>query len=156
MTVAMKDLTLDIIPKIGFGEIHFGETSEKVITWMGQPEEVENLEDQDDFHTVILYYWGKGITVFFEGREKSVVSCIETENTDSTMFGKRIFEMTEKDIIDLMTDKGYEVAETEMEITGERRVSYDDAMIDFFFVDGDLVAVNWGVLVNEKGEVEEM
>jgi hypothetical protein len=29
-------------------------------------------------------------------------------------------------------------------------------MIDFFFLDGDLVFVNWGVLVNEKGEIEEL
>jgi len=55
-----------------------------------------------------------------------------------------------------MEKKGYEVAEMELEISGEKRVSYDDAMIDFFFNDGDLVFVNWGVLVNEKGEIEEM
>ena len=151
----MKDLTLDIVPKIGYGEIHFGETSEKVITYIGQPEDVENIEDVDGFNTVVLYYWELGVTVFFEGREKSVVSCIETENPESTMFGNRIFEMNETDIIALMTGKGYEVAEVEVETSGERRVSYDDAMIDFFFSEGDLVAVNWGVLVNERGEIEE-
>lgn len=152
----MKALTLDIIPKIGFGEINFGDPSEKVIRLLGQPEDVENIEDVDGFHTVVLYYYELGITVFFEGRAKSVVACIETENPDATMFGKAIFDMTEKDIIDLMKDKGYEVAETEMETTGERRVSFDDAMIDFFFLEGDLVVVNWGVLVNEKGEIEEL
>ena len=152
----MKALTLDIVPKKGYGEIHFGETSEKVITYIGQPEDVENIEDVDGFNTVVLYYWEHGVTVFFEGKEKSVVSCIETENPESTMFGKKIFDMNEKDIITLMESKGYELAEVEMETTGERRVSYDDAMIDFFFSEGDLIAVNWGVLVNEKGEIEEM
>lgn len=149
-------LTLDIVPKAGLGEIHFGDTSEKVIKLLGQPEDVENIEDSDGFNTVVLYYWESGLTVFFEGREKSVVSCLETENPDAVMFGKTIFATTQEDIIALMTEKGYEVAEIEMETTGERRVSYDDAMIDFFFLDGDLVAVNWGVLVNEKGEIEEM
>ena len=104
----------------------------------------------------MLFYYEAGITIFFEGREKSVVACIETENPDSTMFGKTIFNMTEADIISLMTSKGFEVAEIETETTGERRVSYDDAMIDFFFLDGDLVFVNWGVLVDEKGEIEEI
>jgi hypothetical protein len=151
----MKALTLDISPKTGFGEIRFGDTSEKVITFLGQPEDVENIEDVDGFNTVVLYYYEQGITVFFEGREKSVVACIETENPDATMFGQSIFDMTENDIIDLMKNKGYEVAEMELETSGERRVSYDDAMIDFFFLDGDLVVVNWGVLVNEKGEIEE-
>lgn len=152
----MKALKLDIVPKKGMGEIHFGDTSEKVITFLGQPEDVDNIEDVDGFNTVVLFYYEQGITIFFEGREKSVVACIETENPDSVMFGKTIFNMTEQDIIALMTENGFEVAEIEMETTGERRVSYDDAMIDFFFLEGDLVFVNWGVLVNEKGEVEEM
>jgi hypothetical protein len=152
----MKALTLEITPKKGLGEIHFGNTSEQVITWLGQPEDVENIEDSDGFNTVVLYYWELGVTVFFEGREKSVVSCIETENPEAKMYGSEIFDMDEKDIVALMTSNGFEIAEIEMETSGERRVSYDDAMIDFFFLDGDLVAVNWGVLVNEKGEIEEM
>jgi len=152
----MNALTLDIVPKKGFGEILFGDTSEKIITLLGQPEDVENIEDVDGFNTVVLYYYEQGITIFFEGREKSVVACIEIENPDAVMFGKTIFDMTEQDIISLMKEKGYEVAEMELETTGERRISYDDAMIDFFFLEGDLVVVNWGVLVNEKGEIEEI
>lgn len=152
----MSDLAFEIVPRKGFGQIQFGDTSEKVISLLGQPEDVENIEDVDEFNTVILYYWELGITIFFEGSEKSVVSCIETENPDAVMFGKKVFSMSEKQIVDLMTENGFEVAETEKEISGEKRVSYDDAMIDFFFVDGDLVAVNWGVLVNNRGEVEEM
>lgn len=152
----MKALTLDIVPKKGYGEIQFGETSEKVITIMGQPEDVENIEDVDGFNTVVLYYWDLGVTVFFEGKEKSVVSCIETENPESTMYGSKIFDMNESDIIALMQSNGFDIAEVEMETSGERRVSYDDAMIDFFFSEGDLVAVNWGVLVNDKGEIEEI
>ncbi len=152
----MKELTLDIAPKLGYGEIQFGETSEKTLEYLGKPEEVENIQDDDDFNTVILYYFEKGITIFFEGKEKSVISCFETENPDSTLYGKKIFDMAEKDIVDLMTEKGFEVAEVETEMSGERRVGYDDAMIDFFFMDGDLVAVNWGVLINDKGEIEEI
>jgi hypothetical protein len=152
----MNTLTLDIIPKTGFGEIRFGDTSEKIITLLGQPEDIENIQDDDGFNTVVLYYYDLGITVFFEGHDKSVLACIETENPDAMMFGKTIFDMTENDIIALMKEKGYEVAEMELETTGERRVSYDDAMIDFFFLDGDLIVVNWGVLVNEMGEIEEI
>jgi hypothetical protein len=113
----MKALTFDIVPKKGFGEISFGDTSEKVITLLGQPEDVENIEDVDGFNTVVLFYYEQGITIFFEGREKSVVACIETENPESIMYGKTIFNMTEEDIIALMAGKGFEVAEIEMETT---------------------------------------
>jgi hypothetical protein len=152
----MNALTLEIIPKKGLGEINFGDASERIIKILGEPEDIENIEDVDGFHTVILYYWEQGLTVFFEGREKSVVACLETENEDSMMFGKEIFKMTEQDIISLMNAHGYQLEEIEMETTGERRVSFDDAMIDFFFEAGNLVAINWGVLVNEKGEIEEL
>lgn len=152
----MSFLTLEIKPKTGFGEICFGDSSEKVIALLGQPEDMENIEDVDGFPTVVLYYYELGVTAFFEGKAKSVAACFETENPDATMFGKEIFKMTKQDIMDLMTSKGFEVAEMEVEITGEHRVSYDDAMIDFFFDDGNLVVVNWGVLINEAGEIEEI
>jgi len=152
----MKELTLDIKPKKGFGELSFGETTEHVTATLGEPEDIENIEDDDLFNTTILNYWDKGVSVFFEGSQKSVIACFETDNPDAELYGEKIFDMDEEQIVSLMTRHGFEVAETEVEESGEKRVSYDDAMIDFFFDEGDLVAVNWGVLINEKGEIEEM
>ena len=151
----MNNLVLTIEPKIGYGEIKFGDLSERVIGILGEAEEIENFEDDDDFSTIILYYWDRGITVFFEGKEKSVVSCFETEDPESTLFGKRVFEMNEAEIVKLMSDHGYEVAEAVLE-ENEKRVSYDDALADFMFQGNELVAVNWGVLINDEGEIEEM
>lgn len=151
----MKKFTPVIKPKEGFGEIKFGESSRHVIDLLGEPEEMETMEDDEEFNTTILNYWELGISVFFEGLEKSALSCFETDLPDSTLFDKKVFEMGEEEIITLMKEHGYEVAETENEEDDERRVSYDDALMDFFFRDDSLIAVNWGVLVNHKGEIEE-
>ena len=151
----MIKLIPDIRPKEGFGELKFGETSDHVINVLGDPDEIETIQDDDAFNTTILNYWDFGVSAFFEGNEKSVLSCLETDIEESTLFGKKIFEMNELQIIGLMKEKGFEVAETEEEPDGERRISYDDALIDFFFMEGELIAVNWGVLVNEHGEIEE-
>lgn len=151
----MKTLTPEIKPKEGFGDLKFGELSQHIIDLLGEPEEVENIQDDDEFNTTILNYWDIGISAFFEGIGKSVLSCIETDMEDATLFGKKVFELSEQQVIDLMNEHGYEVAEAEDEPDGERRISYDDALIDFFFFEGQLVAVNWGVLVNEQGEIEE-
>ena len=35
----------------------------------------------------------------------------------------------------------------------ELRVSFEDALIDFFFEDEMLTAVSWGVLVDEQGDI---
>lgn len=152
----MKQLSLEIKPKEGYGEIPFGVESSLVIDYLGEAEEIENIEDEDVFNTIIMNYWERGVTVFMEGYEKSVVACFETENPESTLFGERIFDMDEVQITQLMSSRGYEVAETETDESGEKRLGYDDAMLDFFFEEGELVAVNWGVLINEKGDIEEM
>ena len=151
----MQKLTLDIKPKEGFGELNFGDQTAKVVSMLGEAEELESIEDDDEFNTTILNYWKQGILVFFEGVEKSVLSCFETDNPESTLFGKRVFDLDEEQITALMEGKTYVVAETEEEKNGERRISYDDALIDFFFHEGELLAVNWGVLVNEQGDIEE-
>lgn len=151
----MKELSLVIEPKVGFGEIKFGDISERALEYLGEADEVEDIPDEDGFNVVILNYWEKGVSVFFEGVEKSVVSCFETDIPEATLFGKNIFDLNEDEVIALMKEHGYEVAEKETEDNGERRISYDDALIDFFFLDGDMIAVNWGVLVNEQGEIEE-
>lgn len=152
----MKKITLEINPKIGLGELKFGETSEKIISYLGEAEEIEDIEDDDEFNTVILNYSNQGILAFFEGVEKSVLSCIETENENVSLFGKKIFEMNEAAIIELMKGNGYNEIETSVDEDGEKRLSFDDAMMDFFFIDDELFAVNWGVLVNDQGEIEEI
>lgn len=148
-------ITLEIKPKEGLGELNFGDSSEKLISYLGEAKEMEDIEDEDEFNTIILNYWDKGISAFFEGIEKSVLSCFEVDNTEATLFGKRVFDLSEKEIVETMKENGYEELETEDEEDGERRVSFEDGMIDFFFEENELVAVNWGVLVNDKGEIEE-
>jgi len=152
----MKQLTFEIKPRTGFGELSFGDSSEKLISYLGEAEELDDIEDEDEFNTVILKYRDKGIYVFFEGIEKSVISCFEIEkNPDATLFNKKVFSLSEKEIIELMKSNNYSELETEIEEDGSKRVSFEDGMIDFFFYEGELKAVNWGVLVNDQGEIEE-
>ena len=91
----MIKLTPDIKPKEGFGELKFGETSKDVIRILGEPDEMETIQDDDAFNTTILNYWDTGVSAFFEGTGKSVLSCFETDIEDSTLFGKKVFEMNE-------------------------------------------------------------
>lgn len=153
----MSKLTLEIVPKIGFGELKFGNTIEEVLAFVGEAEEVEDIQEED-FNTVIMSYWEKGFSVFIEGTgaERSIVSCFETNNHKSELFGKKVFELKESEIVDLMKANGYKEMETETEENDEYRLSFVDGLIDFFFEDKELIAVNWGVLVNQQGEIEEI
>ncbi len=51
--------------------------------------------------------------------------------------------MKQEEIIGLMHEKGYIDMEDDEETWGELRVSFDDAQIDFYFLDNQLTLVSW-------------
>ncbi len=144
----MKDLTLEIKPLEGFGELEFGMTPDEVYEYLGQPDEEEVLEDDEMGDTKVLSFWNKSVSAFFDDPEDPVLTNLETDNPDATLFGKRVFAMKEKEIIKLMNDNGFSEMEVEdledEEYENERRVSFDEAQMDFFFEDEILTVVSWG------------
>jgi len=145
--------SLEIRPKVGFGEIKFGEYLDNIVTLLGEAEELDTIEEDEEMNMLILHYWELGFSIIFEGTAKQVVSGFETDHQDATMFGKKIIGMPEADVIKLMTDNGMGSYESEMEEV-DKRVSFDDEMLDFYFRDDKVVYVNWGVYVNSDGEIE--
>jgi hypothetical protein len=153
----MKELNLEIKPKSGLGELAFGSEYKKLIEIFGKPEDLETLEDEDEFSTTVLHYWDKRITVFLEGIENQSISCFETENDKALLYGHWAFNLKEEDVIRIMQEHGYSQLDVADEEWGERRVTFEDAMTDFFFdKDDKLISVNWGVYVNDQGEVEDI
>ena len=146
--------SLEIKPKIGFGEIEFGEYLDNIVSLLGEAEEIDSIEEDEEMNMLILHYWELGFSVIFEGAAKQIVSGFETDHPDATMFEKKVIGMSEQAIVKLMQENGLGEYETEMEEV-DKRISFDDEMLDFFFRDDKLVYVNWGVYVNEEGEIED-
>lgn len=142
-----------IEPLVGCGNLKFGQTIENLNAVLGEAEEIDHLDTDDQMNTVVLHYWDKGLSVFFEGNEKTVISCFETDDISATLYGKKVFEIDKEEVIALMKENGFTELEIEEE-EGEIRVTFEDALIDFFYDENQLLAVNWGVLVNEAGEIE--
>lgn len=151
----MSKLTLEIKPKQGLGELKFGEIPENVTKLIGEPGTVEEISTDDDLKTTILTF-ENGITVFLEGLVEPVVSNLDIDNHDSTLFGKKVFGMKEEAIIALMAANGYTVIEKEEEEWGETRLTFEDALLDFYFEEGKVAAVSWGVMVNEDGSIADI
>ncbi len=137
----------------GFGPLQFGQSIEQTITVFGEAEEIDHLDTDDQMITVVLHYWDQQTSIFFEGGTKTVLSCVETDNPETTLFGHTLFDMSPNEVMKLMEEKGYAPPEVEEE-EGETRITYEDALIDFFYDGEYLLAANWGVLVNEDGEIE--
>jgi len=149
----MKKNKLEIRLKKGLNEINFGASPESIIAVLGDPQEVENLEMDDDNATIITHYLDKDLALFFVNSQKPCLECIESSNRDTSLFGKKLFLMNECEIISLLKENGFEEYEIENEIWGEKRLTFEDAMIDFYFDDKQLSVISWGVLINENGEI---
>jgi hypothetical protein len=147
----MKKLTLEIKPLEGFGELEFGATKDEVFEYLGKPDEDEVFTDEEEGDTLVCHFWGKAVSAFFENLTDPVLNNLETDNPDATLFGKLIFTMKEDEVKQLMIANGFteideEVMESE-EFDNEKRVSFDEAMVDFFFEEELLTAISWGVFL---------
>ena len=148
----MKDFT--IMPLKGYGEIPFGMTLDEAVKLLNMPDFYEELNDMEETGNRSIYYEYAGIqtNIYFEGITKSVVACFETENEAATLYGKKVFGLKKDEVVKLVKDNGFKDMEEEEE-DGELRVSFEDAMIDFFFEGDKMTAVSWGVLVDEQGDI---
>ena len=148
----MKDFTIE--PLKGYGEIPFGMTLDETVKKLGMPDFYEELSDMEETGNRSIFYEYDELdtNIYFEGVTKSVVACFETENMEATLYGEAVFDLTKEEVIDLMKKHGFKELEEETE-DEELRVSFEDAMIDFFFDEDELTAVSWGVLVDEQGDI---
>ena len=143
-----------IEPMKGFGEIPFGMTLDDAVKVLGMPDFYEELSDMEETGNRSVYYEYESLltNIYFEGITKSVVACFETENPKSELYGTKVFDLNRKQVIELMHENGFSELEEEDE-DGEHRVSFEDALIDFFFDGEEMTAVSWGVLVDDQGNI---
>ncbi len=148
----MKEFTIQ--PLKGYGEIPFGMTLDETVKILNMPDFYEELSDMEETGNRSIYYEYDTIhtNIYFEGITKSVVACFETENETATLYGKKVFGLKKEDVVKLMKDNGFKDVEEEIE-DGELRLSFEDAMIDFFFDNDRMTAVSWGILVDEQGDI---
>lgn len=149
----MNNLLIE--PLKGYGEIKFGMSVEEVVSMCGLPsnnEELEPLLEGNENNSVLYDYDDDGFSVCFEGKVKTVVSSISTSNEDARLFGERVYEMDRNQIVDLMKRNGYKEFDEE-EQEGDTCLIYDELMLDFYFNEGELIDVVWGVLFDNQGNV---
>jgi len=144
---------LDIKPLVGLGDLKFGATKKDVEKAFGKPQETENIEVEDDLSDAQVWsYEEKGLSVFFENDFDELLTCFDTNNDDFTLFGKNVFDLKKDKIIELMKQNGYSDYESEDEDWGEHRLSFNDAVMDFYFDDQSLVSVSWGVMIDNNNK----
>ena len=132
-------MKLDIKIHQGIGDIRFDMPVEEVVAILGQPAEVENIDNAADESTTVLRY-EEGLTLFFEG-ENPQLSCIDISCEEATLFSVPIFDLNEKEIVKLMVDNKLFEQDVDNEDWGERRVTFNEGNIDFYFENDELMSV---------------
>jgi hypothetical protein len=134
---------LEIKPGIGLSSLLFGATMAEAEKTFGQPEDAQLIDDIEEFQTTVWHYWESGFTLFFDEQNKQLFNCAEIDGTTAQLWGKKIFELKEKQIIELFNENGITLYESEQHDWGEKRLSFDEANIDFYFEKNKLVSINY-------------
>ena len=129
--------------KQGYGDIRFGMPVEAVVAILSQADEVETIDNAYDEPTTVLHYRQLGLTLFFEG-ENPILCCIDVECEEAVLCGNPVFDLDERALVQLMVKNGYTEQDVADEDWGERRVSFGEANVDFFFDDGELMSISLG------------
>lgn len=132
--------------KEGLDGLSFRCTAETVRAIYGEPDEMEELDNPCDgsLDSIVWNYKQFGLNFFFDATGVEPVLCtIESDSVETTLFGKKVFQLPQADIRQLMLANGYQEPEEDDEIWGEHRMTFDDALMDFYFAEGDLNTVSW-------------
>ena len=136
-------MEMKVLIRQGIGKIRFGMPVEEVMAAMGAADEVETIDNAADEPTTVLRYNELGMTLFFEG-ENPVLACIDTCNEECELLGEPVFDLDERALVQLMVKNGYTEQDVDNEDWGERRVSFPEGNMDFFFDDGELASITLG------------
>jgi hypothetical protein len=137
-------MKLDVKLKKGVGDLQFNSTIDQAMKLMGAPTDVENIGEDIDYPTTILHYDSLGISLFFETNETCMLTCIDIDNSDTTIFGQKVMGEPSRVIEELMIKNNILNKTKEDEDWGEMRISFEDYSIDFYFIDDKLVSITFG------------
>jgi len=146
----------EIILGAGLGPLRFGMSQDEVRALVGEPEEIDESEDEDEFeHQAWNYYEDDHLlSLYFDREDDFRLSCIETDNPTLRLFGEAIHGRPLDQVRALLQRHGAAEPELETMEGGEVRLSYEKSMIDLYFEEGQLQFVNFGVFINDELEVQ--
>jgi hypothetical protein len=151
--------------KRGLGELLFGMNIEQIINLLGNPSEMETIGEDVEMPSILLHYENEGLSLFFDYEivinndlgmpweqtsqllQKSDVKtlvCIDIEPENIMLLGEIIDKKSPEEIVKLMVANGVMTQTMDEETWGEKRISFEDYAIDFYFVDKTLTSISVG------------
>ncbi len=139
----MKDI-LEIKPGVGINDLKFGKSIQDAVIFFGKPDDIQLLDEIEESKSTVYHYWENGFSLFFDEQKNQLFCCVEIDNKEAYLWGKQIFGLNEKQVLDLFKSKGYTLYESEFHEWGEKRLSFEEINMDFYFEKNKLVSINYG------------
>ena len=136
---------IEVKPRFGLNNLRFGATMVEAEAHFGKPQAVEHIDDIEAYKSIVWHYFDYGFSLFFDDNYRNTFSCVELDAEHTLLWSNYIFKMSEKQIVTLFNENGYSNCDTEEHAWGERRVSFDDAMVDLYFDKKKLVSINCAI-----------
>lgn len=133
----------------GFGALRFGASPAEAEQVFGPADETDVLDGPDGSTSLVWHYWEHGFSLFFERGTSDRFSCVELdEQLDSHLWGQPLFALKEKALKELFAANGFTEIDEETHTWGEKRISFEDVQIDFYFENGAMSSINFGVILS--------
>lgn len=140
------DFSLEIRIGTGLSDLEFGSSMSEVEKLLGKADKVENINDVEEYPTIVWHYDEIGVSLFFDAKNTRCFVCADIENAEAMLWEEAVFNFTEKRVIELFKSKGIYLYEIEQQEWGENRLSFEEANIDFYFVKNKLISINYGII----------
>lgn len=130
----------------GLSNLFFGSLMFEAEQLFGKADKEELLNDFAENSTIVWHYNEYDFSLFFDSINAKPFVYVEIGNPKTELWDERIFNFPEKKIIELFKSKGIYLHETEHQEWDEKRLSFDEVNIDFYFSKNKLVSINYGII----------
>lgn len=139
----------EIFPGKGIGNAIFGMEEESIVKSFGEPDFMESYSEESFGSTHVLYYFEKGLTLYFDEEDAYRLGCIEVDSYDFYLFGKNIARLSKKDFKKFLSEnKIFDLVEEDDE--HQEALFSDSLSIAFYFEYDSLISLQLGVFTDEK------
>lgn len=148
--MSSSDFKLIIKPGEGINALTFGATMVEAEKYFGKPSTIEKIDDIEEFRSIVWHYWELGFSLFFDDNSQNFLSCIEVDNRNAILWDTNLFMLNEAEILRFFKQKGFTPTDMETQQWGEKRISFDELLIDLYFEKDNLLTINCSTTITNE------
>ena len=146
---------MEIKPGYGLDNIVFGMTKRELIDILGEPDETRLENNEEDLEEVLRYNKLKTCFSFDyedEDESKKLLSWIESENPDLTLFNSAVIGQSEEDITETLSSNKIDDSYVEEDLYIDTLFS-DEENLEFEIIYGTVSRIMFGPYYDEEDEI---